>query len=133
MSVLSRMCGVKKDGEYGNRNEYRVQKAACQPVAGADIGNDESKFAQLGKRKAAAHACFKRLAGKHNAEGGKNTFAGNERYCQGNNCKQAAAYYGRVYHHADGYEENAGKQILYRFKQNLGAARVNGSRKQSAH
>ena len=57
----------------------------------------------------------------------KITFAGNERYCQGNNCKQAAANYGRVYHHADGYEEDAGKQILYRLKQNLGAARVNRS------
>lgn len=109
MSVLSRMCGVKKMVSTETVTNTGYKKAACQPVAGTDIGNDERKFAQLGKRKAAAHACFKRLAGKHNAEGGKNTFADNERYCQGNNCKQAAANYGRVNHHADGYEENAGK------------------------
>ena len=76
--------GCCKNGQYGDGNEYRVQKITGQAVACADIGNDKSKFAQLRQRKAAAHTCFKLFAGKHYAK----------------RCKNACND-GRVNHHAD--------------------------------
>ena len=120
-------------GDDRHCHDDGVKEIAGDPQGGAQGGNNEGKFAYLRQAKTGLDGGLQGLPGKEDATGAEERLPDDDGRRNDENGNDVLRNHGGVYHHADGNEEDGGKEVFHRLDKTPDGFRLDGLRQYGTH